>query len=185
MEGTSFMRWIAGGVVAMMLAGCGVFGSPAGELAPPFSGMTGDGEQVSMLDITRTRKLLVVFIHPDGKTGLAALEAAKKIQDEVGSERLAVVGVVASPVNNFELWEAKHTPPVLVIPDPDRRTTLTYKASVSPTFQIIDVKGVLGPKIEGVEGDSLTQLATALSVSPESIWPADQPKTNDKPALDQ
>ncbi len=179
------MKWIAAGIAVVMLSGCGVFGSPAGELAPPFSGMTGDGEEVSMLDITRTRKMLVVFVHPDGKSGLAALEAAKKIQDEVGAGRLAVVGVVASPVNNFELWEAKHTPPVLVIPDPDRRTILTYKATISPTFQIIDVKGVLGQKIEGVEGDSLKELATALGTSPDGVWPADQPKTNDKLALDQ
>ena len=166
-------------VLATMISGCGWFRSPAGPLAPPFQGSSGDGKQYSMLDMTRSNRLLVVFIRPDGKVGTGALTTAKKIQTLIGADKIGVLAVVATPVSGFESWASKKVPPIPAISDPDLRTTQIYKALTSPTFQVIEQGGILGPAIAGSDATSMAELETALGLTSGSLKAEANPATRD------
>ncbi len=149
--------------LSWLAAGCGNLWGSDKPLAPPFAGLGSDGEYHSMLDVTRTRDMLVVFIHPDCEVGIDALRALEKIQTATGARRLGVLGVVAVPVSQFDLWHSKTSPAVPSIADADRRFAAAYKATVSPTFQFIKKGGELGRSWKGLSRATVSEIATEIN----------------------
>lgn len=154
-------------LAATFLTGCTLGPGTGKPLAPPFSGRETSDRFHSMLDITKRRQLLVVFVAPDCKQGEAGMRNALKLQQAVGEGNLAVLAVVAIPVSAFDSWRAKNKPPIPSIPDADRRIMQVYKAEISPTFQLIGRGGTLESKFEGLDALQMEALGKAIGAPPE------------------
>lgn len=149
------------GAVLVSQMGCM---APSGPLAPPFQGKANDGTFASMLDLTKSGPLLVVFIHPDDPKWKEALAITQAVAENV-EPRPQTLAVLAMPIAQFDEWRQMFDPPIRVIPDPDRRISSLYRAPVSPSWQRIGPRGTLLERFDGFSKDSVGKLLDAYGLT--------------------
>ena len=136
-------------------------------LAPPFVAETATGGSLSLLELSKDRNVLIVFASADGEVGRSAFAIAKRIEDQLGSDKWVAIAAINTDADKLGSWSNGSA--AKVIGDPSARFAMRYKARISPTFQIIGKGGTWGPKVEGCDALSMKELEKTLDMRPGAL----------------
>lgn len=150
-------------VTTSLLVGCTQVPPSPHPLATPFQGLATDGKHYSMLDLSRGKVLLVVFLHADHKAALKWAEEFAPIAIKEATW-LNALGVTTIPELDIPRWKMQHPDILPTIGDMDRRIMSNYKAEESISIAVIadgTWRGTFklsSPEENKALADALTQL---------------------------
>lgn len=115
---------------------------------------------------------MIVFAAPGGDVGQGAMKVAETIAK--------LEGWTALTAADLEPSELKSQGGITMISDIGDRIAMRYKARISPTFQVIGKGGTWGPKIEGADAISMSELEKAVGLDAKSLAPFANVKAKDQ-----
>lgn len=150
-------------VCGVGLAGCAFFADPVGEMAPPFQAtIDAKGETYSLLDITHSKPVVVLFTKVETAEGKRAIKFTAELMKAFGD---TVQVLVIAPIAPLEIvkWQDEFPTEAPILPDPDRKIGKAYKVKGTPSLVMVGHRGRLLAHYDGISPDIIADLEKRIA----------------------
>ena len=149
-------------LAGMAQGGCKFFDDPSGPLAPPFQAtIDPKGETYSLLDLTQTKPVVVIFTKVNTVEGKKAIKFTEQLVSALGDSTQVLIIAPILPIDIVR-WQDQFPAAAPILPDPDRKIGGNYRIKGTPTIVLIGNRARLLGQWDGITGDIVKDLNTRL-----------------------